>query len=106
MTRKRFVKLLMSHGVSRNEANLSAAEVVTHGRSYEHEYLVFVCAKDFPDLADRFARVAERAMKMIVEAIPSWIEAIMCAAKAIADAIPQVIVEINQRQLENGTGTE
>ena len=102
MTRKRFVKLLMSHGVSRNEANLSAAEVVTHGRSYEHEYLVFVCAKDIPDLADRFAQVAER----VVEAIPSWIEAIMCAAKAIAEAIPQVIEEINQRQLKHGTGTE
>lgn len=106
MTRKRYVKLLMSHGLSRNEANLEAAAVAALGLSYEVDYLVFTCAKNVPNIADSIAREAEKTVQMIAEAFPSWIEAIMCVAEAIAEAIPQVIEEINQRQLEHGTGTE
>ena len=38
MTRKRYVKLLMAQGYSRNEANRSARYAVAEGGSYQEEY--------------------------------------------------------------------
>lgn len=38
MTRKRFVKLMMSKGYDRNEANAYAQQVRENGRSYETAY--------------------------------------------------------------------
>lgn len=40
MTRKRYIKLLMSHGVSRNQANNAALFVVLCGTSYAKDYKV------------------------------------------------------------------
>lgn len=38
MTRKRYVKLKMAEGLSRNEANRNAREIVAEGLSYQEEY--------------------------------------------------------------------
>ena len=38
MTRKRYVKLLMARGYSRNDANLRAERALSRGRSFRQDY--------------------------------------------------------------------
>ena len=42
MTRKRFVKLLMSHGITRNEAQTIAKRYNARSFSYKHAYRTFL----------------------------------------------------------------
>lgn len=42
MTRKRYIKLLMSHGVSRNEANRAAKAVPKTINSYAMDYVEYL----------------------------------------------------------------
>lgn len=80
MTRKRFVKLLMACGVSRNTANQEAREAVSRGVSYDK-------------------RMVDDAVRIIAECIPTIVEAINAA-------IPQVIANIERLKQEAETATE
>lgn len=78
MTRKRFVKLLMADGYSRNRANSIARDTVADGCSYELRHLLLRLGNDFPnialpDLKDAIGKVAD----MIKEIIPVIISAIV-----------------------------
>lgn len=42
MTRKRYVKLLMGHGYSRNRANLCAERALAGGRSFRQDYNILL----------------------------------------------------------------
>lgn len=83
MTRKRYIKLLMAHGYSRNNANLCAMEIVEEGGSYQQEYddLEEVLRK-FDDLADMRAAM-QRFSQAIAEAIPG----VVAAATRIVEAL-------------------
>lgn len=65
MTRKRFVKLLMAKGYSRNSANAAAICAQNKGYSYETAYRL---ATAIPNLVDRLApaikNIADTAWKM------------------------------------------
>ena len=80
MTRKRFVKLLMARGVSRNTANQEAREAVSRGVSYDKQ-------------------MVDDAVRIIAECIPTIVEAINAA-------IPQVIANIERLKQEAETATE
>lgn len=89
MTRKRFVKLLMSRGYSRNEANSKAQAAVSAGVTYEQAYFaVRVEAGDKEAL-----EAVQAACERIVEAVRSITEAAMAASMAIAVAWPSMVAK-------------
>jgi hypothetical protein len=73
MTRKRFVKLLMSEGYSRNEANSIAADARIRGLAYStaykavqvtHDAGINLTDIDIDAVCDAIRKVAEAAMKI------------------------------------------
>ena len=109
MTRKRFVKLCMSMGYSRNDANTEAREAVSRGVSYCSKYLYILCEKNglvplewcvsVDDLVTRMKNMIYDMACIIAEAIPSICEAINAA-------IPQLIAEIERLREEAESETE
>lgn len=83
MTRKRFVKLLMSQGMSRNTANTCAAYVVTSNKSYEVEYKSYDVAYK---LSGAFSSLGSSFRKTI-EAISTVCNAIGVAASAFSSVL-------------------
>ncbi len=83
MTRKRYVRLLMAKGYSRNAANSCAQEIAAEGGSYQQEYddLEEVLRK-FDDLADMRAAM-QRFSQAIAEAIPG----VVAAATRVVEAL-------------------
>ena len=86
MTRKRYVKLLMSMGHSRNFANYSAREVMKEGLSYQEDYNGYLEAgldqrissadmqRAFRELSEAAGRAAEK-MAVVVDALALGIRA-------------------------------
>lgn len=64
MTRKRFVKLMMADGYSRNEA-LDVAERVQGDGSYEQTYRALHTLKSLPNLQQSISEAAETAGRII-----------------------------------------
>lgn len=56
MTRKRFVKLLMSHGITRNEAQTIAKRCISQHLSYEQAYRNFLLKQS---VINSFRRLGE-----------------------------------------------
>lgn len=86
MTRKRFVKLCMARGHSRNEANLIAEAVVRAGATYENGY--FAVRLDDGD-SEAVEALHEACIK-IVRGIKAIVEAAFRAVKAIDAAVPSM----------------
>lgn len=57
MTRKRFIKLLMSHGISRNKAVEIAADYNSRNVPYKKAYKATGLARTLMDLGKSFAPV-------------------------------------------------
>lgn len=94
MTRKRYVKLLMSRGYSRNEANAKAQAVVAKGESYAYEYhLQFF----FFDTLVRLISPATVALSKLNEAMRRVVEA---AKRCAEDMLPR-IAELEARLQRN-----
>lgn len=92
MTRKRYVKLLMSMGYSRNVANACARKVVEKGINYQQDYNerlemaqdllgppILTCTsadmqRAFRELSEAAARAAEK-MAVVVDALALGIRA-------------------------------
>ena len=70
MTRKKFVKMLMSRGLSRNKANAYADKVNAEKGTYEKRYKdlgpVFNLAKAFKETSDSFVVFGEAIGKVVV----------------------------------------
>jgi hypothetical protein len=92
MTRKRFVKLLMSSGMSRNRANAYARRAVEHYGSY--------------DAAN--VQTIQRTLTVCVEGIERFKEALLRMSDAIADVIRQgeELAEKSLTGLANRWGVE
>ena len=92
MTRKRFVKLLMSRGYSRNEANSRARAAVSAGFTYDCAYFA-VCV----ETGDSEALEAVQAvLDRIAQIAKSWTETMWRLSKAIKEALPS-LAEIIQK---------
>ena len=85
MTRKRFIKKLMAHGISRNAANLSAFKVITERASYEDQY-IYVLGEHF-GITDY--HLIDQLTEKIMERIPVIVD-------AINEIVPKMISEINR----------
>ena len=79
MTRKRFVKLLMSQGITRNEANEKAKSYISNGFSYEKAYrnflFVYGVKNGFKKLCEAFS-VASVSFRTATVSIDKFKEAI------------------------------
>lgn len=89
MTRKRYKKLLMARGISRNEADACAREIVEDGDSYQADYDRMLAIETWMP-GGNYAEMAEsvrRACDAIAEAAPGIIEAIARVAEAFVAGV-------------------
>lgn len=75
MTRKRFVKLLMSEGLSRNEANDLATDV-DEGYSYDELYCIHCVLPTISDAIERTGTAIKCLVQGICDIIPTVVQAI------------------------------
>lgn len=83
MTRKRFIKLCMSKGYSRNRAEKLAADVIADGMSYDQGYACVL-------------RMANIDWVKLGEAVSKTIDAVAEATRKLATAAGQVIEVIGR----------
>ena len=86
MTRKRFVKLLMARGYSRNEANSRASVVVSARLTYEQGYFAALLESGDSEAWEAVQAVCAK----IVAVVQSIAEACISASKAIMEASPSL----------------
>lgn len=79
MTRKRFIKLCMSKGISRN----SASEIATTGIALGYTY------ESLLDAQSTMTDAINKMCDLIVEAIPTVIQ-------ALVDMVPELVTEISE----------
>lgn len=79
MTRKKFVKLLMAKGYSRNDANSVAASVQERRLTYDAAYGIY-CV--FPDAA----AMMQEAFEKLAKTVQKMVSAFFDAAAAFNDA--------------------
>ena len=80
MTRKRYVKLLMGHGYSRNTANLYADRALATGRTYQQDYnyrligismaegfreFLEAVKREFSEIAESFKKLADEVRGVV-----------------------------------------
>ena len=68
MTRKRFVKLLMSAGYSRNEAVDYAATCLPRHGSYRGMYLKWLVDRENPEFSEALTRLCRAAVAAVLDA--------------------------------------
>lgn len=100
MTRKRYIKLEMADGLSRNEANQNAREIVAEGLSYEKEYyndptVIKLTQEQIQALAElnlsaeQILEAWENIKGPLVEIIDRFKRALSAAAVAFIEAMNQ-----------------
>jgi len=99
MTRKRFVKLMMARGYSRNEANALALVARYKGDSYEKAYRM---ATIIPDLVDRLTEAFEnvvdtawRMAKALTAGFAAFGEAFRSAMEDERKAVEAEVYDVN-----------
>ena len=90
MTRKRFVKLLMADGYSRNDANSIARDTSAEGWTYSLKYYFLQAVNSFPEITVMPTRTIVKMVDLIVETLPSMIQAIIDLAQASVDAVQSI----------------
>lgn len=75
MTRKRFIKLLMSRGVQRNEAQKKAEKYNSKNISYSEAYMHFCVSASFANLGKSFNKFGE-AIKQATAGLAKLAEAL------------------------------
>lgn len=95
MTRKRYIKLKMAEGLSRNEAALNAREIVAEGLSYQEDYNSDLYATYFKQLHPLDYAVLEEAVANMVNTIRPEIERI---SRAICKGIDAFMAEMREVQ--------
>ena len=93
MTRKRFVKLLMEKGFSRNEATLEAHFVKETGKSYQQHYDWLVMCETFAEMRDRIAG----AFSSVCDAAKRVVTALAAGVEAFAEAYNRGLSEAEEK---------
>ena len=97
MTRKRFVKLLMADGCSRNEANDWARDVA-EGYSYVELYRLYRAIPCINDAIGSLSHSIERMVQCICDCVPILVQ-------AITEVMPTVISLVEKaKALEEENG--
>ena len=85
MTRKRFVKLLMADGYSRNDAKEYAATANARKVSYKRSYFAIIFAKQIARVGVASSKAAE-AILFAADAIKKFAVAAVSTAQSISNA--------------------
>lgn len=110
MTRKRYIKLKMSEGLSRNEAVQNAREIVAEGISYQEDYdhdaqCPSFTAKQCAQIGEPLAAGLISGMSTVFTAISNVFEnaakAVNQAAETIRKMEPALISSEIRRILDN-----
>lgn len=104
MTRKRFVKRMMSHGISRNRANSVAKQVIDAGQSYEDGIFPAI-VREYGMSEEAVIATAKEIITGVAKAAEAIANAIVVVAEAITAAAPQIIERMNQLQQAEETAT-
>lgn len=90
MTRKRYIKLMMSKGYSRNEANNAASKIQAEGGSYADDAMqVCISAAQNEDVMRSVCKTVDAlvaAAIKLAEAVAAGAAAFSAAYKAVWDA--------------------
>ena len=87
MTRKRYIKLKMAEGLSRNEAALNAKEIVAEGCSYQADYDADLYDAAYAQLYPNEAAFREAVETLCATILPEMTRAISRIARALNNAI-------------------
>lgn len=88
MTRKRFVKLCMANGYSRNAANRIAAKVPDSGKSYAEAYKALLAVKRLSvTLGPALSETMKRATEVIAKMTKAISEGVAAFSKAYSAAM-------------------
>lgn len=90
MTRKRFVKLAMSNGYSRNSANRIADAVVADGKTYAEVYKVLSTVKK---LTAAIVPAVSETVQRIIEVFGKMMNAVSEGAAAFSKAFKAAMAE-------------
>ena len=66
MTKKRFVKLMMAHGIQRNEACKIATTYSSQNISYSYAYMDYFLKSSFRSIGEAFRKFSEEMKEMIL----------------------------------------
>lgn len=105
MTRKRFVKRLMSHGISRNRANSVAKQVIGAGQSYEDGIFTAI-VQEYGVSEETVVAIAKEIITVSAKVAEAIANALVVVAEAITAAAPQIIERMNQLQQAEEIATE
>lgn len=90
MTRKRFVKLCMSQGYSRNAANQIAMKANSEGKKYDEAYETVLASMDLMDaLIPSLSKAIEQATKVIKKMATAISEGVAAFSKAFSAAMTE-----------------
>lgn len=92
MKRKRFVKLLMARGRSRNDATQAALDAVSNGHTYDGAYFAVRVNDGDPEAVE----AVQAACTRVIEAITAISRAAIETAQKIAEAMP-ALAEMGQK---------
>lgn len=102
MTRKRFVKLLMARGRSRNDATQAALDAVSGGHTYDGVYFAVRVNDGDPEAVE----AVQEACKRIIEVVTALSCAAVETARKIAEAMPAVAEMAQKINEQQETATE
>ena len=102
MKRKRFVKLLMARGYSRNYATQVALHAVSNGHTFEGVYFAVRVNDGDPEAVEAMREAVFTACEKITEIVAGWVSAISEAAQKIEEAMPAMVkmMQTAKEQLE------
>lgn len=91
MTRKRYIKLKMAEGLSRNEAALNAKAIVAEGCSYQEDFDadLYATAYDNAALREAVETLCATVLPELTKAISRIARAFNAAAEAFAAAMTE-----------------
>ena len=90
MTRKRFVKLAMANGYSRNSANRIAEKVPTSGKTYADAYTALLAVKKlWAALVPAMTETVERLTKAFSKVAKALSEGVSAFSKAYSAAMTE-----------------
>lgn len=90
MTRKRFVKLCMANGYSRNSANRIADAVVADGKTYAEVYKALSAVKK---LTAAIVPAVSETVQRIIEVFGKMMNAVSAGAAAFSKAFSAAMTE-------------
>lgn len=90
MTRKRFVKLAMANGYSRNSANRIAEKVPTSGKTYAEAHKALLAVKE---LTAAFTPALSEAVERFTQAVSKMAKAFSEGAAAFSKAYSAAMTE-------------